>query len=143
MNGVIGTLKLVMIYSGVKKKKSAQTSFRQHNLGSSHWYSLSCWLYYWCWMRSSYHSTKWHLLSFHTRFYIHPINSCKLDLDSARAVAASYLPTKFTVQLQQWLYLRLCSWTAAVGGSYEFVSSKYRCSALEYWAVFGKLGLNF
>lgn len=34
-------------------------------------------------------------------------------------------------------------WNVGLGGSYEFVTSDYRCAALSYWAVFGQFALLF
>ena len=61
------------------------------------------------------------------------------DLNAASAVAGKVLTNKiYGAVATSGCFCDCASWTAAVGGSYEFVSSKYRCSALEYWAYLVK-----
>ncbi len=66
------------------------------------------------------------------------------NLNAASAIGGKVLTNKvYGAVATSGCFCDCASWTAAVGGSYEFVSSKYLCSALEYWSVFGKVGLNF
>lgn len=71
-----------------------------------------------------------------------PLTTANLNLTSA--AAGKVLTNKiYGAVSTNGCVCECIDWIATVGGSYEFVDGSSRCSALSYWAVFGKFGWIF
>jgi hypothetical protein len=66
------------------------------------------------------------------------------DLNLSSGAAGKVLTNKFYGAVATRGYVCPCvDWLASLAASYEFANGNSRCSALNYWAVFGKFSLIF
>lgn len=72
------------------------------------------------------------------------VNLTQNDLNLNSAAGGKALSNKFYLAADINRCANECiDWWAGVGGSYEFVTGKYKCTTLPQWAVFAKFALLF